>query len=69
MIEQPKIPDPETRKRSLERLRESNRQMELVTVALDELIAIIEADIRHQKMERLQGKYKRSSTKLEKHDV
>ena len=65
MIEQKKIPDPETRKRSLERLRESNRQLELVTVALDELIAIIEADIRPQRMERLQGKYKRSSIKLE----
>lgn len=63
MNEQPKIPDAETRKREVERLRESNRQLELVTLALDELIAMVEADLRRQRRQRLEGKYRRGSRK------
>ena len=58
MSQQLKIPDAETRKREVERLRESNRQLELVTLALDELLAMVEADLRHQRRKRLEGKHK-----------
>jgi hypothetical protein len=56
MIQQPSIPDADTRKREVEGLRASNRQLELVTLALDELIAIVEADLRRQRRERLDHK-------------
>ncbi len=59
MTGQPKIPDAQTRKREVERLRESNRQLERVTLALDELIAMVEAELRCQRRERLEGKYRR----------
>lgn len=36
-------------------LRESNRQLELTAVALDELIAMVEADLNRQRLERLQN--------------
>ncbi|WP_250123787.1 hypothetical protein [Chroococcidiopsis sp. CCMEE 29] len=47
MTDLKKLPDPEKVKRTVERLRASNQQLEAVTLALDELIAIVEADIRH----------------------
>ena len=56
MIQQPSIPDAETRKREVEGLRASNRQLELVTLALDELIAMVEADLRRQRRDRLERK-------------
>lgn len=40
MTQPKRIPDPEQVERTVERLRESNRQLELVTFALDELIAL-----------------------------
>lgn len=49
-----KIADAETRKQSIQRLKESNRQLELFALALEDLIAMVEADIRHQRRERLQ---------------
>jgi len=53
---QPKgIPDPEKVKRTVKRLRESNRQLELVTWALDELIAKVDTDLRHRLRARLQS--------------
>lgn len=55
MIEK-KIPDAETRRRNVERLRESNRQLELWGLQLEELTAIVEADLRRQRRERLMGK-------------
>jgi hypothetical protein len=64
MIQQPSIPDAETRKREVESLRESNRQLELVTLALDELIAMVEADLRRQRRERLENKHRRVGSKL-----
>lgn len=54
-----KVRDPEKVKRTVEQLRESNRQLEIFTLKLDELLAMVETDIRCQRLERLQGKYKR----------
>jgi hypothetical protein len=51
-----KIPDAETRRRNVERLRESNRQLELVALALDELIAMADAQLLRQRRERLMNK-------------
>ncbi len=47
MNNQPRIPDPETRKRSVERLREVCRQFDALNLLLDEAIAQAEADIRN----------------------
>ncbi|MBV9387581.1 MAG: hypothetical protein JOZ78_14270 [Chroococcidiopsidaceae cyanobacterium CP_BM_ER_R8_30] len=63
MTQSPKVPDIQTRKRAVARLRESNRQLELVSLALDELIAMVEADLRCQQQERLQGKYRHMERK------
>ncbi|MFB2875924.1 hypothetical protein [Floridanema aerugineum] len=60
MNEQSRIPDEQTRKRNVELLRESQRQLDLFGIKIDELISITEAEIRRQKLERLPGKYKRS---------
>lgn len=46
-MNQPKIPDPETRRRSVERLREVCRQFDALNLLLDEAIALAEADIRN----------------------
>lgn len=54
MTQYPNIPDPEARKKALAQLRESNRQLELVGLAFDELIAMVEADLRRQKRDRLE---------------
>ena len=51
-----KIPDAETRRRNVERLRESNRQLDLVGLAIDELIAMADAQLLRQRRERLMGK-------------
>jgi len=51
-----KIPDAETRRRNVERLRESNRQLDLVGLAIDELIAMADAQLLRQRRERLIGK-------------
>ena len=52
-----KIPDAETRRRNVERLRESNRQLELVTLELDELIAMAELELCRQRRKRMERKY------------
>ncbi|PSF39309.1 hypothetical protein C7H19_00535 [Aphanothece hegewaldii CCALA 016] len=57
MTQQRQIPDEESRKKCLERLRETNRQLDLYNLQLDELIAMIEAEARQQKRERLLKKY------------
>ena len=52
------IPNLETRTQSVAsvaRWREASRKLDLVTLKFDELIAIIEADLRHQSLERLQS--------------
>ncbi len=57
MIQSKKIPDPEKVKRTVDRLRKSNRQLELVTLALDEIIIRVDSDLHSQRQTRLQGKY------------
>lgn len=46
-MNQPRIPDPETRKRSVENMREVCRQYDVLNLMLDEAIAQVEADIRN----------------------
>ena len=47
MNNQPQIPDLETRRRSVEKLREVCRQYDALNLLLDEAIASAEADIRN----------------------
>jgi hypothetical protein len=47
MNEQRQLPDPEKVKQTVAMLRDSNRMLEAWTQTLDELIAIVEADIRN----------------------
>jgi len=59
MTDLKKLPDPEKVKRTVERLRASNQQLEAVTFALDELIAMVEAETRHSSLTTYRiGKYK-----------
>jgi hypothetical protein len=46
-------PSEETRKYCLDRLRESNRQLDLYNLFLDDAIAQIDAELRQQKRSRL----------------
>lgn len=46
MNNQPKIPDAETRARSIANWRETNQKIDALTLALDELIAMVEAENR-----------------------
>lgn len=47
MSEQRQLPDPEKVKQTVAMLRDSNRMLEAWTQTLDELIAMVEADIRN----------------------
>ncbi len=60
MTEQPRIPDEATRKRLIEQIRASNRMLDELNLALDDLIAMIEADLREQRRERLRKTAKTS---------
>jgi hypothetical protein len=51
-------PNEETRIRCLDRLQESNRQLELYNLFLDDAIAQIDAELRQQKRLRLLQKVK-----------
>lgn len=53
MTERYPYPTEETRKICLDRLRESNRQLELYNLFLDEAIAQIDSELRQHKRERL----------------
>ncbi|NJR21809.1 MAG: hypothetical protein HC786_06325 [Richelia sp. CSU_2_1] len=64
MTQQPRIPDLETRQRNVARIREVCRQLDVVTLKLDEVLAMLEADNRRQRQERLDGKYRRSPEKI-----
>lgn len=63
-----KIPDLETRKKSLSRLKEARLMLEALNMTLDETIAVFEADIRNnsvnrrrrQEAEKLFANYKKS---------
>ena len=63
MTQLKKLPDPEKAKHTVEQLRASNQQLEAVTLALDELIAMVEADIRHSPLTAYRlGKRKHSAS-------
>ena len=47
MNKQKNLPDPEKVKKTVARIRESNQMLEALTLSLDELIAMVEADIRN----------------------
>ncbi len=47
MNDQPRIPDPETRRLWIERMSEICRQYDALNLILDEAIALAEADIRN----------------------
>ncbi|MEG3849997.1 hypothetical protein QT971_22165 [Microcoleus sp. herbarium19] len=64
MNQQPRIPDAATRKRHVEKMREVCQQLDALTLNLDELIAIFEADNRRQRRERLAGKYRRVESQV-----
>lgn len=54
-------PDEETKKRCLQGLRQTNNQLELYNLFLDEAISQIDAELRQQKRTRLsQRKYDQS---------
>ena len=55
MTDLQRFPSPEKVKLTVERLRESNRQLELVTLALDDLLARVDEDLRVQRRRRLRG--------------
>ena len=46
-MNKPRIPDPETRRRSIEKMREVCRQFDALNLLLDEAIFLAEADIRN----------------------
>ena len=53
MTERYSYPTEETRKSCLDRLRESNRQLELYNLFLDDAISQIDSELRQNKRERL----------------
>ena len=64
MNQQPRIPDAETRKRHVDKMREICRQLDTFNLNLDEAIAMFEADNRRQRQERLAGKYRRVESQI-----
>ena len=48
-----RIPDAETRARSIANLREAGRLLDLLTLDLDEVIAALDKDLREQRRARL----------------
>lgn len=69
-MNQPRIPDPETRKRSVERLREVCRQFDVLNLMLDEAIALAEADIRNSPLNAYRlGKIKSPAPESDKVDA
>jgi hypothetical protein len=56
MTESLKIPDKQTRDSSVENLRKVSRQLDILGLEMDELLAAIEAELRYQRRERLERK-------------
>jgi hypothetical protein len=48
-----RIPDAETRARSIANLREAGRMLDLLTLELDEVIALLDKGLREQRRARL----------------
>jgi hypothetical protein len=66
MNDQFRIPDPETRAKSIANLKAASRLLELSNLDLDEAIALIEKDLRSQRRARLlYGKNSIPSQKIE----
>ena len=57
MTESLKIPDEQTRKNSVENLKKVGRQLNILGLEMDELLAALEAELRRQRRERLERKY------------
>jgi hypothetical protein len=53
MNDQFKIPDPETRAKSIAKLKAASRLLDLCNLELDEAIAMVDKDLREQKRARL----------------
>lgn len=64
MNQQPRIPDLETRQQNVARIKEACHQLDIVNLKLDEILAMLEADNRRQRQERLDGKYRRVQEKI-----
>jgi hypothetical protein len=63
MNSQPKVPDSETVKRHVTKMREVCRQYDILNLLLDEAIAQVEADIRNSPLTAYRlGKAKRVAT-------
>ncbi len=62
MNERLKIPDPETRARSVAKLREACRLLDSFNLQLDEAIAVADAHLLKQRQSRLSSKSDRLST-------
>jgi len=70
MNDGPRIPDPETRKRWIENMREVCRQYDILNLMLDEAIALAEADIRNSPLNAYRlGKIKSSAPENSKVDA
>jgi hypothetical protein len=54
MTAKSRIPDAETRARSVHKLKEICRELEVVELMLDEAIALADRDLREQRLARLQ---------------
>lgn len=54
MNNQPRIPDPETRARLLNSLRQTRLELEEFGLQLEEVIAGLEKDIREQKLQKIE---------------
>jgi hypothetical protein len=54
MTTKSRIPDAETRARSVRNMKEICRQLEMVELMLDEAIALVDRDLREQRLARLQ---------------
>jgi hypothetical protein len=66
MNDQLRIPDAETRARSIANLREAGKMLDLLTLDLDEIIAILDKDLREQRRARLLRKSSSTpTTKIE----
>jgi hypothetical protein len=53
MSDKLRIPDAETRARSIASLREAGKMLDLLTLELDEIIAILDKGLREQRRARL----------------
>jgi hypothetical protein len=60
-----KIPDPQTRARSIAKLREACRLLDLFNLQLDEAIAVADAHLLEQRRTRLLSKSKLSTHKAD----